>query len=116
MTIPVFDGHNDVVLRLDEGRSFLEESSEGHLDLPRARRGGFAGGLFAVFVSGPEEGAMAGKPDGHYSFPLAASVAPELATARAERLEQILRGLEDQGALRLVKTAAEIEELLRSVY
>ena len=71
MTIPVFDGHNDVVLRLGESRSFLEESSEGHLDLPRARRGGFAGGLFAIFVSGPEQGDMGGKPEGAYSFPLA---------------------------------------------
>ncbi|MBA3717279.1 MAG: membrane dipeptidase [Actinobacteria bacterium] len=110
MTIPVFDGHNDVVLRLDEGRSFLEESSEGHLDLPRARRGGFAGGIFAIFVSGPEHGDMEGKPDGPYSFPLAASIAPEFASSRADRLEEILRGLDDQGALRLVKTAAEIED------
>jgi membrane dipeptidase len=110
MTIPVFDGHNDVVLRLDEGRSFLEESSDGHLDLPRARRGGFAGGLFAIFVSGPEQGDMGGKPDGPYAFPLAPSIAPELATSRADHLEEILRGLEEQRALRLAKTAAEIEE------
>jgi membrane dipeptidase len=110
MTIPVFDGHNDVVLRLDDGRSFVEESAEGHLDLPRARRGGFAGGLFAVFVSGPEQGDMGGKPDGPYSFPLAPSIAPEIAVARADHLEGILRGLDAEGALRLVRTAAEIEE------
>ena len=110
MTIPVFDGHNDVVLRLDEGRSFVEESAEGHLDLQRARRGGFAGGLFAVFVSGPEHGDMGGKPDGAYSFPLAPSVAPEVAVARADHLEGILRGLDAEGVLRLVRTAAEIEE------
>jgi len=110
MTIPVFDGHNDVVLRLDEGRSFLEESSEGHLDLPRARRGGFAGGLFAIFVSGPEQGDMGGKPDGPYSFPLAPAIAPEVALARAEHLEEILRALDAEGAIRLVRSAAEIEE------
>jgi membrane dipeptidase len=110
MTIPVFDGHNDVVLRLDEGRSFLEESSEGHLDLPRARRGGFAGGLFAIFVSGPEQGDMGGKPDGPYSFPLAPSIAAKAAVARAEHLEDILRGLDADGAIRLVHTAAEIEQ------
>ena len=102
MTIPVFDGHNDVVLRLDEGgRSFVEESSDGHLDLPRARRGGFAGGLFAIFVSGPEEGDMGGKPTGPYSFPLAPSIATEVAVARADHLEEILRGLEAEGAIRL---------------
>jgi membrane dipeptidase len=112
MTIPVFDGHNDVVLRLDEGRSFIEESGDGHLDLPRARRGGFAGGLFAVFVSGPEQGDMGGKPDGPYSFPLAPSIAPEVAVARADHLEEILRGLDSAGALRLVRTAAQIEECI----
>jgi len=53
---PIFDGHNDVLLRLHraagQGReeSFLERAASGHLDLPRARAGGFAGGLFAVFV------------------------------------------------------------------
>jgi membrane dipeptidase len=110
MTIPVFDGHNDVVLRLDENRSFLEESSEGHLDLPRARRGGFAGGLFAIFVPGPEQGDMGGKPTGSYSFPLAPSIAPEVAVARAGELEDILRGLDEEGAIRLVGTTAEIDE------
>ena len=55
--IPIFDGHNDVLLRLmlksepDGGAaSFLDGDGAGHLDLPRAREGGFAGGLFAVFV------------------------------------------------------------------
>ena len=110
MTIPVFDGHNDVVLRLGENRSFLEESSEGHLDLPRARRGGFAGGLFAIFVSGPEQGDMGGKPEGAYSFPLAPAIPTELAVSRADELEEILRGLEAEGAIRLFRSAIEIEE------
>ncbi len=53
--LPIFDGHNDTLLKLYErGQhgpvSFFERSSEGHLDLPRAREGGFAGGLFAVFI------------------------------------------------------------------
>ncbi len=55
--IPIFDGHNDVLLRLmkklesDGGAaSFLAGDGAGHLDLPRARAGGFVGGLFAVFV------------------------------------------------------------------
>ena len=110
MTFPVFDGHNDVVLRLDEGRSFFEESADGHLDLPRARRGGFAGGLFAMFVSGPERGDMGGKPDGPYSFPLAPSIAPEVAVARTDHLEEILRGLDAEGAIRIVATVGDIEE------
>lgn len=58
---PVFDGHNDTLLdiHLDErggGRSFFTESTQGHLDLPRARRGGFGGGFFAVFPPAPPPG------------------------------------------------------------
>ena len=54
--IPVFDGHNDVLLRLwlkkagDPVLRFLNGDGEGHIDLPRLIRGGFAGGLFAIFV------------------------------------------------------------------
>lgn len=53
---PVFDGHNDLLLRLwlhqsdDAVGDFLHRSLEGHLDMARIRQGGFAGGLFAVFV------------------------------------------------------------------
>ncbi|MGH6923086.1 MAG: dipeptidase [Propylenella sp.] len=59
--LPIFDGHNDVLLRLarksepDGGvASFLEGDGAGHLDLPRARAGGLAGGLFAVFIPSGE--------------------------------------------------------------
>lgn len=53
--IPIFDGHNDVLLDLHVeerggGRSFFEEGDESHFDLPRATTGGVAGGLFAVYV------------------------------------------------------------------
>ncbi|SHE86365.1 membrane dipeptidase [Kaistia soli DSM 19436] len=51
--LPIFDGHNDVLLRLvrREGaaRAFLDGTEDGQLDLPRARAGGMVGGLFAVF-------------------------------------------------------------------
>jgi membrane dipeptidase len=53
--IPVFDGHNDLLLRLwnapgQRRRLFVQGEGRGHLDLPRMRAGGFAGGLFAIFV------------------------------------------------------------------
>ncbi|MEO8392474.1 MAG: dipeptidase [Chloroflexota bacterium] len=50
----VFDGHNDTLTRSDL-RSFLQGSASGHIDLPRARQGGFAGGLFAIFTPPPPE-------------------------------------------------------------
>ena len=49
--LPVFDGHNDVLL----ARALVRErSEEGHLDLERARAGGFAGGFFAIFTEHPD--------------------------------------------------------------
>ena len=51
MALPVFDGHNDVLLA---ERSFADRSDDGHLDLERARVGGFAGGFFAIFTPHPD--------------------------------------------------------------
>jgi membrane dipeptidase len=59
--IPIFDGHNDVLLRLFNKQSpgveqlFLEGEKDGQLDFPRAVIGGFAGGMFAIFVSSRDE-------------------------------------------------------------
>ena len=38
-----------------EGRSFFERSDLGHIDLPRAREGGFGGGFFACYAPNPED-------------------------------------------------------------
>jgi membrane dipeptidase len=51
--IPVFDGHNDTLLHLaikapGTETDFLS-GRPGHIDLPKARAGGLAGGLFAMF-------------------------------------------------------------------
>jgi membrane dipeptidase len=69
--IPVFDGHNDVLLELDArgagNDAFLAGTSGTAVDLPRARAGGMAGGVFAVFCPSPgpphrlDEVALAGK-------------------------------------------------------
>lgn len=53
--VPIFDGHNDTLLRLafscpDPVAAFQQGDGEGHLDLKLARKGNFAGGLFACFV------------------------------------------------------------------
>jgi membrane dipeptidase len=59
-TVPFFDGHNDFLLRLlhePERREalWLEEGQEGHLDLPRMKKAGFAGGFFAIYIPSPPE-------------------------------------------------------------
>ncbi len=57
----IFDGHNDTVLSLDRtGRSFFERSTDGHIDLPRARAGGLGGGFFAVYLRDPAVAARTG--------------------------------------------------------
>ncbi len=53
-TIPVLDGHNDTLLHLGLKQPGTEESffsgRDGHIDLPKAKEGGLAGGFFAMFV------------------------------------------------------------------
>ncbi|MGV3490710.1 MAG: dipeptidase [Devosia sp.] len=59
--IAVFDGHNDALLRLMKDTSpdpvgrFIAGDGPGHIDMPKARAGGFAGGLFAVFCPSPND-------------------------------------------------------------
>lgn len=60
--IPVFDGHNDILSRLmREGRDGAEARVlNGHagmqVDMPKAREGGLAGGLCAIYVPSPGSG------------------------------------------------------------
>ncbi len=124
-TLPIFDGHNDVLLNLHlpergAGRSFFVESEKGHLDLPRMRKGGFGGGFFAVFV--PSEGNTPKREDtikitnNGYEFPLAPALNYDYAlkttlavTARLFRLEA-----ESEGQVKVVRTADELETCLHA--
>ncbi|HEX4203099.1 MAG TPA: dipeptidase [Ktedonobacteraceae bacterium] len=62
--MPIFDGHNDTLTHLSlpeqpgEERNFFVQSEHGHLDLPRAQQGGFAGGFFAIFAAAPSQARM----------------------------------------------------------
>ena len=104
MALPVFDGHNDVLLA---DRSFADDSPDGHLDLGRARAGGFAGGFFAIFTPHPdgfEPGAERG-PD----------VPPEPPVTHAHALRHTLAGigrllaLEAEGAVRVARSPGDLE-------
>src|ERR1700687_5431204 len=82
--LPIFIGHNDTLLSLylperGEGRSFFTRSDIGHIDLPRARVGGMAGGFFAIFVAPdpliqPLKRDEIIKTDAGYEVPLASSI------------------------------------------
>lgn len=114
---PVFDGHNDVLLRLwlgekkgaDPVAAFVGGESAGHIDLPRARKGGLAGGLCAVFV--PSAGTFAlGQPgpDGHYSTPIAAEVDHATAAAASAEIVDIALRLDRAGGWSLCRSTGEI--------
>jgi membrane dipeptidase len=116
----VFDGHNDALLRLagkppGDPRAFLERSETGHLDLPRAREGGFAGGMFALFV--PSKRKRQQKPDrteSGYDVPLPEP--PKLADAQRATLALAanLFRIEaaSNGRLKVVRGVRELRDCL----
>ncbi|HMR52374.1 MAG TPA: dipeptidase [Amaricoccus sp.] len=120
--VPVFDGHNDLLSRLwragaaDRDRIWLEGDGSGHLDLPRMRRGGFAGGLFAIWVPSPETGTDidALMRDPPFDLPLPDPVGTDTAQPAALAMAGILMRMErvSEGVLRLCRSAAEIRACL----
>lgn len=123
--LPIFDGHNDTLQYLylperRDGRSFLTRSDRGHIDLPRARAGGFGGGFFAIFVpSHPsveeEPGLDPTSTETRYDVPMAPPLDPTYAqeitirgTASLLRLEA-----ESGGQIKVVRTTDEIAACLR---
>ncbi len=114
----IFDGHNDVLLRLwragdRDGEGFLTGDGEGHIDLTRAKKGGLKGGFFAVYVpsndaksafSDIDAGAVMNIP---YLGPVDASKARRVALEISAILLRMARNRPD--AIRVCRTAAQIE-------
>lgn len=123
--IPVFDGHNDFVLRLFDapdkrGETFLTNTGEGHLDLPRMQAAGFAGGFFAVYLPSPRahddadyQAQMEHPP---YRLPLPDPIPQDQAIVAATRLVGHLLWMEraSEGALRFCRSAADLSACLAS--
>src|SRR5689334_13476371 len=122
--LPIFDGHNDVLLTLyererGEGVTFFDRSEKGHLDLPRARAGGFGGGFFAVYVPpDPSEP----KPDrtelpttGRFEMPLPPPLGLAYAQQTALAMTALLFRIEADsgGQLKVVRMADELAACLR---
>jgi membrane dipeptidase len=117
--VPIFDGHNDVLSRLyrrggtDAARAFLEGEGKGHLDLPMARQGGFAGGLFAVFVRSTIVHNGAAGVDA-VQLPPAVELIPaqRVVWGMVSLLLRIER--ESQGRVRVCRTADDIQQCLET--
>jgi membrane dipeptidase len=112
----VFDGHNDFLYRLhgggaDRGRMWRDGQGAGHLSRPLAQAGGFAGGLFAIFVPGAagfdSAGLSAAMDAPPYDIPLPDPVPLADAQVVALRMAADLTALDGDG-FRLCRTVADI--------
>jgi membrane dipeptidase len=122
--LPIFDGHNDTLLSLytgerGEGATFFERSEKGHIDLPRARAGGFGGGFFAVYIPPEEERehmdrSQFATPDG-FEVPLPAPLERNYAQRVAIAISASLFRIEaaSDGQVKVVRTADELATCLR---
>src|SRR5580692_9043893 len=123
--VPIFDGHNDVLLRLyrrggtDVSRAFLEGEAKGQLDLPMARQGGFVGGLFAIFVpsSDGQNGPNGETASQRVSSGALSAPAVELAPAQRAVLSMVSLLLrierESKGQVRICRNVTDVQQALK---
>ncbi len=111
--VPVFDGHNDTLLKLyqakeaDKEKLFIDGApADWHIDLPRAKKGGFAGGMFAIFPPSLEKRRSLAKPSN--DEPLPPQLPLDAATESTVGMASILFKLERAGALTICRSAAEV--------
>ncbi|MCR8726466.1 dipeptidase [Frigidibacter sp. ROC022] len=117
MTISFFDGHNDALFRLAgydhpaPEQLFLAGRPDGHIDLPRARRGGMIGGFFALYAESATGLDFSIFEGDSYCAPLPPEVPRATAWDAMARQIAILNRLiaASDGAVRLCRTATEID-------
>ncbi|MCH4547975.1 dipeptidase [Rhizobium changzhiense] len=112
----VFDGHNDVLLRLwthskdgsDPIAEFADGTTVGHIDAHRAREGGLSGGLCAIYIPSGDLVFADPDADGRYVTPMAAALDPLPSLAIANEMAAIALRLDQAGAWRLCRTVKDI--------
>ena len=124
--IPIVDGHNDTLLRLYQADpvaidAFFSGGNLGHFDLPRAVKGQFGGGFFAIFVptkkdhsnpAGSKKKGQARTSDWDSSDHIPLDYAQNITAD----MFALLRGLENEaeGDFNVVVTAEELDACLRN--
>ncbi|MES0157040.1 dipeptidase [Mesorhizobium sp. M0018] len=117
--IPVFDGHSDTLLKLyrskdaDVEKLFIEGLPGSHIDLPRAKKGGFAGGMFAIWptpVEEPKRSAVPPQPSDNE--PLAPELPRADALASTIAMASILFRLERASALSVCRNAGDVKNAM----
>jgi membrane dipeptidase len=119
--MPVFDGHNDVLLRLMRGKiqpeqAFLDGDNIGHLDWPRMKEGGFVGGFFAVYVPSDSVGVDvdALMTQSRYDVPLPAALALAPSQQVTLHMASLLIRIEraSKGEVKICRTAGDIRQCI----
>ncbi|RWD50790.1 MAG: membrane dipeptidase [Mesorhizobium sp.] len=113
----VFDGHNDVLYRLwkngakggDPVADFIEGTEQGHIDMPRARKGGLAGGLCAIYITSPNMPDAVRDENGHYAIPLCQSLERAPSLDIAVDMASIAFRIERAGGWKICRTCADID-------
>lgn len=115
-TLPlIFDGHNDQLSLLHARGADLAVKRFAHnplaaIDLPRAVAGGFAGGIFAVWIPSHDSGSVDynGMAEAPFDIPLPREVPTCEAIGEALAQIAILLHLEAAGSVRICRTTADI--------
>ncbi|MBX3566625.1 MAG: dipeptidase [Rhizobiaceae bacterium] len=118
---PIFDGHNDVLLRLwkrwrtghDPIDEFLHGTPHGHIDAVRARKGGLAGGLCAIYIPSDDLHFEQPGPDGSYRTPLSEPLDRHPSLDIALEFAAIAARLDRAGGWRLCRSAGDIDAAMR---
>ena len=116
----IFDGHNDVLLKQFEGgraaRSAFSTGNEHHIDVPKAKVGGFGGGFFAIWVPSPmdEDGIFERMMQPEYDIPMPPAIDQSYALGVAMKQARMLADLEGDGALRICTSVPEITATMQS--
>ncbi len=112
----IFDGHNDVLLRLWSGRpdaiDGFAAGSGGHIDGPRAKLGGFGGGMFAIFVPGDLELDLSALHAAEYDLPMPEPLSYDEGLRVTLEQAAILLELDRRGDVVLCRTAIDIERAM----
>ena len=88
---------------------FLDGDGEGHLDMPRMKAGGFAGGMFAIFAPNKDEDLP---DDDDVNPPLAGQIAQPVALRKTLEMASLLFRIEREGrgSFKVCRTASEIRD------
>lgn len=114
----VFDGHNDWLLRMreqcDSPQSFFDRLQGYHLDFPRIRESGLAGGFFAMFTPAsfdPNDELAEPADNASNDFPLPAPIERQWAADNVFALVRAAQCIEalSEGQVRIVRNVLGLD-------